>query len=199
MNLAPPVFQFWALPLRHLWGEVKEENLIEINRTLDLKIIPIKLFSSAPLTEAELSSAFLKIFFFSFCQKRMKFHCMIFEVKIDLMIVFIFLSVLSFSRYIFSHVIFSTLLSENWFKCSFWLCFLEYWAVWRKNEKRCSIFHYKIRISVNSMHLRSNLTSEICQTVRSLNWKTKQNLFKAPILPPFPWKTVEIQYMIEIM
>ena len=28
LNLAPPVFQFWALPLRHWWGPKKCGNLI---------------------------------------------------------------------------------------------------------------------------------------------------------------------------
>ena len=35
------------------------------------------------------------------------------------------------------------------------------------------------------MHLRSKLTSEICQKLGSLGEKTNQNHLKVPTLPPF--------------
>ena len=35
------------------------------------------------------------------------------------------------------------------------------------------------------MHLRSNLTSGICQKVGTLDGKTEQNRFKVPFLQPF--------------
>ena len=41
------------------------------------------------------------------------------------------------------------------------------------------------------MHLRSELTSEICQKIRGLDGKTKQNRLKVPTLPPFFSKTTE--------
>ena len=35
------------------------------------------------------------------------------------------------------------------------------------------------------MHLRSKLTSEMCQNIGSLDGKTEQNPLKMPTLPPF--------------
>ena len=42
------------------------------------------------------------------------------------------------------------------------------------------------------MQVRSNLTSEICPKVESLDEKTKQNRLKAPSLPPSFQKTTAL-------
>ena len=39
------------------------------------------------------------------------------------------------------------------------------------------------------MHLRSKLTSEMCQKIGGLNGKTNQNLLQVPIFPLFLKKT----------
>ena len=44
------------------------------------------------------------------------------------------------------------------------------------------------------MHLRSKLTSEMCQKIGSSDGKTRQNsLKKSTLLPPFPQKTAELK------
>ena len=51
------------------------------------------------------------------------------------------------------------------------------------------IFFLKKRLSINFMHLRRKLISEICQQVRSLDRKTNQNRLKSPNLPHFSQQT----------
>ena len=58
------------------------------------------------------------------------------------------------------------------------------------NAVRFSII--KVRISINFMHLRPKLTSEICQKVGSLDGKTKQKHPKSPTLPTFSQKNLYI-------
>ena len=65
------------------------------------------------------------------------------------------------------------------------------------NRKAVNTVRFSIiRISITFMHLRSKLTSEICQKVGSLGEKTEQNSLKVSTLQPFSpqnhciyWKT----------
>ena len=61
------------------------------------------------------------------------------------------------------------------------------------NKRRTQIdfsLKKKLRVSIILMHLRSNLTSEICQKIGGLDRKTVQNYFKLPTLQPFVQKTI---------
>ena len=42
------------------------------------------------------------------------------------------------------------------------------------------------------MHLRSELTSEVCQEIRGLDGKTEKNRLKVPTLPPFFTKKITL-------
>ena len=58
----------------------------------------------------------------------------------------------------------------------------------RKTENTVRFSIVKIRLSIIFMHLRSKLTSEICQKIGGLNGKTEQNRPEVPALPPFFFK-----------
>ena len=112
--------------------------------------------------------------------KCMEFRCMFIEMKIRLVIFFIFLSVIELEFQM-----------TGFLTCHFFIPFirkLTQMLIGWFNRKTVSTVRFtiiKIRISMNFIHLRSKLTSEICQKIGSLDGKTNPNRLKLLTLPLF--------------